>query len=118
MSKSMLALAASLLLLSTHNHAHHSHGNYDVRNYTVVEGTVIGVIWLNPHIWIHMETDEGETWALEGGSIQTVLNLGWQQSEIQTGNRLSARCHALRDGANGCLLGYLTLEGGDERVFD
>jgi hypothetical protein len=111
--------AALLLTISFSAQAHHSHGNYDVRSYTHVEGTVIAVIWLNPHIWIHLETDEGETWALEGGSIQAVASSGgWAKGDINNGDRIAARCHALRDGANGCLLGFITPEGGEERVFD
>lgn len=98
--------------------AHHSHGNYDVRNYTHLEGTVIAVIWLNPHIWIHLETDEGETWALEGGGIQAVASGGWSKGDINNGDSMAVRCHAQRDGSNGCLLGYISLEGGEERVFD
>jgi|TARA_B110000483_G_scaffold145435_1_gene173551 hypothetical protein len=119
--KAIMLLAAMGLLsaLPLASQAHHSHGNYDVRNYTHIEGTVLAVIWLNPHIWLHIETEEGETWALEGGSIQAVANGGgWSEGEISSGNRLSARCHAQRDGSNGCLLGYITLEGEEERVFD
>jgi hypothetical protein len=119
--KAIMLLAAMGLLsaLPLASQAHHSHGNYDVRNYTHIEGTVLAVIWLNPHIWLHIETEEGETWALEGGSIQAVAHGGgWSEGEISSGNRLSARCHAQRDDSNGCLLGYITLEGEEERVFD
>lgn len=99
--------------------AHHSHGNYDVRNYTQLEGTVAAVVWLNPHIWLQLETDNGESWALEGGSIQAVASGGgWKEGDLKNGDRISVRCHALRDGANGCLLGYITPDGEDERVFD
>lgn len=109
---------AATLAIATYSVAHHSHGNYDVRNYTSIEGSVAAVIWLNPHIWIHLETETGESWALEGGSIQAVTAIGWQESDLEVGDNISVRCHALRDGANGCLLGYITPEGGEERVFD
>ena len=102
--------------------AHHSHGNYDVRNYTELQGTVAKVIWLNPHIWIHLQVDDGEggtvTWALEGASINEVSRHGWRKDSLQEGDKISVRCHALRDGARGCLLGYVTQEGGEERAFD
>lgn len=52
--------------------AHHSHGNYDVNNYTLLEGTVSDLLWINPHSWIYLEVQgtEGEpaVWALEGGA--------------------------------------------------
>jgi len=102
--------------------AHHSHGNYDVREYTEMEGTVARVIWLNPHVWVHLDVDDGNggtvTWALEGGSIREISKHGWRKDSLQPGDRISVRCHALRDGAEGCLLGYITQEGGEERVFD
>jgi hypothetical protein len=43
---------------------------------------------------------------------------GWKKDSLQNGDQISVRCHGLRDGAKGCLLGYVTLEGGEERVFD
>jgi hypothetical protein len=102
--------------------AHHSHGNYDVRTYTELEGTVANFIWLNPHVWIYLNVDDGEggtvTWALEGGSITELSKHGWHKYSLQSGDKISVRCHALRDGARGCLLGYVTQEGGEERVFD
>ncbi len=102
--------------------AHHSHGNYDIRNYTELEGTVAKVIWLNPHVWVHLNVDDGKggtvKWALEGGSINELSKRGWRKDSLQEGDKISVRCHALRDGARGCLLGYITPEGGEERVFD
>jgi len=102
--------------------AHHSHGNYDVRNYTELEGMVVQVIWLNPHVWVHLDVDDGKggtvRWALEGASINELSRKGWRKDSLRKGDNISARCHALRDGANGCLLGYITQEGGEERAFD
>lgn len=114
------AISALLLLaVSYSSQAHHSHGNYDVRNYTHLEGTLVEVIWLNPHIWLQLETEDGELWALEGGSIQAVASGGgWERGELNAGDRISVRCHAQRDGSSGCLLGYITVEGEEERVFD
>jgi len=87
-----------------------------------LEGTVATVIWLNPHVWIHLQVEDGEggtdVWALEGGSINAVVNRGWSKDSLQNGDKIAVRCHALRDGAKGCLLGYITQEGGEERVFD
>lgn len=102
--------------------AHHSHGNYDVRAYTELEGTVADYIWLNPHAWIYLNVNDGKggtvTWALEGGSITELSKHGWRKDSLKEGDKISVRCHALRDGAMGCLLGYVTQEGGEERVFD
>ena len=34
------------------------------------------------------------------------------------GSTIGVRCHQLRDGSSGCLLGFITLEGGVEKMFD
>jgi hypothetical protein len=116
------AVLVGLLLCAPLLEAHHSHGNYDLTDYVFLEGTVTEVHWINPHTWIYLEVaaDAGETalWALEGANISRLEQLGWTRDSIKVGDRLSARCHQLRDGTNGCLLGYLTTEGGEERVFD
>jgi len=118
-----IALIACLFIATPYaSLAHHSHGNYDVRTYTELQGTVADYIWLNPHAWIYLNVDDGEggtvTWALEGGSITELSKHGWHKYSLQSGDKISVRCHALRDGARGCLLGYVTPEGGEERVFD
>ena len=114
-----LALASFLILPAS---GHHSHGNYELHQYTHLEGTVREVLWMNPHAWIHLEvTDEnGEPslWALEGGSIAALTRRGWKQDDIQPGDNVSVRCHQLRDGSQGCLLGYVTREDGVEKEFD
>jgi hypothetical protein len=102
--------------------AHHSHGNYDLTQYTFLEGTVTEVHWINPHTWIYLEVidDAGQpaVWALEGASLTQLNKLGWQTDDVKVGDRIATRCHRLRDGSNGCLFGYLTPAGGEEKVFD
>lgn len=101
---------------------HHSHGNYNMIEYTHLTGTVTEVHWVNPHTWVYMEvTDEqGEAaiWALEAASANTLIRQGLSPDTITTGDTVSVRCHRLRDGANGCLLGFLTPEGGVEVEWD
>ncbi|WP_428102612.1 DUF6152 family protein [Candidatus Rariloculus sp.] len=102
--------------------AHHSHGNYSLLEYTHLQGEVREVLWLNPHVWVRLDvTDENgavATWALEGGSINALTRRGWAQDDLKPGDVVTVRCHQLRDGANGCLLGYLTPPGGEEKEFD
>jgi hypothetical protein len=38
--------------------------------------------------------------------------------EIKVGSTIGVRCHQLRDGSSGCLLGLITLEGAAEKMFD
>lgn len=114
-----LAGAAAVPIVAV---GHHSHGNYELHQYTYLNGTVKEVLWINPHSWIHLEVEneDGSTadWALEGGGINALTRRGWQSDDIKPGDRISVRCHRLRDGARGCLMGYVTPEGGVEKEWD
>jgi len=102
--------------------AHHSHANYRTTSYVNLEGTVTEVLWMNPHTWIYLEVagDGGEPviWALEGASPTELRADGWQRDDIQAGDHIKVRCHQLFDGSNGCLLGFVTPEGGVEKEYD
>ena len=102
--------------------AHHSHGNYQMTEYIELEGTVTEIHWLNPHSWVYMEvagTDgTSAIWALEGSSVGELRRGGWAEDSIRPGDAIEVRCHQLRDRSHGCLLGYVTTEGGEEKLFD
>lgn len=102
--------------------AHHSHGNYDVNNYTYLEGRVNEVLWINPHTWIYLEVQDADgeptIWALEGGAPGGLVRRGWSPDSVGAGDTIKVRCHRLRDGSNGCLLGFVTPSGGEEKEWD
>lgn len=102
--------------------AHHSHGNYSMTEYIHLQGTVTEIHWINPHSWIYMAVtgDDGEShvWAMEGASVTELRRKGWAEDSIRAGDHIAVRCHRLRDGSNGCLLGYVTREGHEEKLFD
>jgi hypothetical protein len=102
--------------------AHHSHGNYAMTEYTEVEGTVTEVYWINPHAWMYMdvvnEQGQVDTWALEAAGATTLIRGGIAQDEVKPGDRIHVRCHPLRDGSKGCLLGYVTTADGVEKEWD
>ena len=102
--------------------AHHSHGNYLMTEYIRLEGTVTEIHWINPHSWIYLEVagDDGapRVWSLEGASAGELRRRGWTEDSIEPGDTISVRCHQLRDRSSGCLLGYVTTAGGEERLFD
>ncbi len=115
-------VAACAVFLALPALAHHSHGNYQMTEYTPLNGTVTEIHWITPHSWIYLEVvdNNGEpaVWALEGASLAQLRRLGWTEDSIKAGDPISVRCHQLRDGSNGCLLGYVTTEGGVEKIFD
>lgn len=102
--------------------AHHSHGNYQMTEYIHLQGSVSELIWMNPHTWIYLDVvgEDGETatWSLEGASPSQLIADGWSADSINPGDHILVRCHQLRDGANGCLLGFVTPPGGEEKEWD
>ena len=120
--KSVTLAALCALMLGIPVLAHHSHGNYTMTSYVNLEGTVKEIHWINPHSWIYLEVkdEKGEptVWALEGASVTQLRRRGWSAESIKPGDTLTVRCHQLRDGTNGCLLGFITTKGGTEKIFD
>ena len=102
--------------------AHHSHGAYAMTSYTEVEGTVTDVYWINPHAWVYMDvvTENGETenWALEAAGATTLVRAGIDPDGLQAGDEIHVKCHPLRDGSNGCLLGFVTTSDGATVEWD
>ena len=119
-SLSLAAMAAHAVAFPAW--AHHSHGNYQLTEYTLLEGTVKEFHMVNPHTWIYLEvTDAGgqpNLWALETTGIRGLTRIGVTRDTVKVGDTISVRCHQLRDGSNGCLLGFLTPEGGVEKEWD
>lgn len=120
--KIQVAAAAALLVPVLSAWGHHSHGNYLTTEYTQLQGTVREFHWMNPHTWIYLDVtnDDGQTtlWVLEGASPAELLRDGWARDDVEVGDNIAVRCHQLRDRSNGCLLGFLTPEGGVEKEWD
>lgn len=109
--------AACALALAAPAIAHHSHGNYDLSTWTSMEGTVKQVIFVVPHsiVYMDMKNEKGEvtTWSLEATGARGIFANGVKREDIQPGDRIKVRCHLLRDGSPGCLLGFITPDHGD-----
>jgi hypothetical protein len=111
--------AASLaaLVLAAPALAHHSHASYDISKWIVLEGTVKRVTLIAPHsvVYLDVKDERGETatWALEATAPAGILANGVKREDVRAGDAIKARCHQLRDGANGCLLGFITPLHGD-----
>ena len=120
--KKLILAAAITTWLTVSASAHHSHVQYDMTEYTEVAGVVAEVHWFNPHSWLYINTlgddDEPAIWALEATGPGGLERSGITRDMIKVGDTISARCHQLLDGSNGCLLGYLTGADGVERLWD
>ena len=120
--RNSIVAAAAIFLLAMPASAHHSHIQYDMTEYTHVEGIVAEIHWFNPHAWLYINTtgSDGEPviWALEATGPGGLQRNGITRDMVNVGDSISARCHQLIDGSNGCLLGFLTGPDGIERLWD
>jgi len=97
--------------------AHHSRSNFDLNALVDLEGTVNQVHWLFPHTWIYLDVEDEQgqvqTWVMEGGSPPSIRAAGVSEDDIRPGDRIKMRCHPLKDGAPGCVSGFVTPLHGD-----
>jgi Family of unknown function (DUF6152) len=101
--------------------AHHSHGAY-VDTFMDIQGVVKEIHLVVPHSWVYLEVKntkgEPELWALEATGRTGLERVGVTANTIRPGDTVKARCHRLRDGSNGCLLGFLKAKDGTVKDWD
>src|SRR6266478_1330926 len=101
--------------------AHHSHGAYE-DTFMDLQGVVTEVHLVVPHSWIYLEVKdakgEAQMWALEATGRTGLQRIGVTPEYVKTGDTVKARCHHLRDGSNGCLLGFLKAKDGSVKDWD
>lgn len=100
---------------------HHSHGNY-VDTFMDLQGVVKEVHLIVPHSWVYIEVKnakgEAEVWALEATGKTGLERVGVTATTVTPGDTVKVRCHHLRDGSNGCLLGFLKAKDGTVKDWD
>ena len=108
------------LVLTMPAGAHHSHGNYN--DSTVdMEGVVREVHLVVPHSYVYMDVKTGketETWVLEATGRTGLERFGITKGYLKVGDPIKVRCHRLRDGSPGCLLGFLKAPDGVVKDWD
>ena len=94
--------------------AHHSHGNYQ-DSFTDMTGTVKEVHLLLPHSWVYLEvkpaTGDPQIWAVEATGRNGLERLGVTKEYVAPGDKISVRCHVLKDGSNGGSLIKVSVNG-------
>ncbi len=117
-----VSAAIGLVLMAYPAWAHHSHGLYQ-DGFTDIQGVVKEVHLLVPHSFVYIEVKpakggEAELWALEGTNKQGLERIGITSDYLKVGDTIKARCHVLKDGQNGCLLGFVKAKDGSVKDWD
>ena len=102
--------------------SHHSHGNYVTDSFVDLQGVVKEVHLVVPHSWVYLEVmdakGEPQVWALEATGRTGLENIGVTRDSVKPGDTIKVRCHLLKDGSNGCLLGFLKAKDGTVKDWD
>jgi len=103
--KPAAAIAAlGLLAAALPASAHHSFaGEFDAKKPIQLQGTVTRVEWINPHAWIHIDVKKPdgsvESWAIEGGTPNTLFRRGVTRDSVKIGTVINVDGYLARDGS-------------------
>lgn len=104
MSAKRLFLATAgmaAFLSSLASQAHHSFSaEFDVGRPVEITGTVTEIEWTNPHAWVHLETEDGERWAVEMLGINALVRSGMSPGNVKAGDVLTITGFGARNGTN------------------
>ncbi len=81
-------------------HAHHAFSaEFDANLPIRVTGKVLKVEWINPHAWVHVESDQDEkvVWELEAGTPNTLLRRGLTRTLLLPGTEVTVRGYQSKD---------------------
>ena len=77
---------------------------------------------LNPHSWVYLDVRNAngqlQTWALEATNKIGLERIGVTADSLKAGEAIKVRCHPLRDGSRGCLLGFVKTKDGEVKDWD
>jgi len=100
-----LLAAAAALWLAAPVAAHHSFAaQYDPDKPITLTGKVTKVEWTNPHIFIYLDVTDAKTgavenWALELGSPNSLMRLGWKRDSLKVDDAITVDGTLAKDGS-------------------
>jgi hypothetical protein len=101
--------------------AHHSFAaEFDSAKPISLAGVVTRLDWMNPHIWVYLDTkDESGAvghWQCEGGPPNTLTRQGWSKDSLKIGDQVTIDGFRAKDGTNTCNARSVKLPSG-KNVF-
>src|SRR5947199_5607157 len=117
----ILGLCAGLLGAVIPALAHHAiAAEFDTTKPIKFDGTVKSVDWMNPHIYVNIETkdDSGKTivYSVEGGPPNSLYRSGWRPDSLKIGDKVTVKgVRAKKADSNRIGTAQITMPDG--RVF-
>ena len=100
----IMAIWLFVLLASMSARAHHSFSSvFDGKKPITLTGPVTKIEWANPHIHLYIdvkeETGKVINWAIEMGSPNLLIRLGWTRHAMKVGDVVTIEGQLARDGS-------------------
>ena len=97
--------------------AHHAFSaEFDARKPVKFEATVVKVEWINPHVWIHVDTKQPggkiERWMIEAGNPHNLFRRGFTKDILAVGKEIVVDGYRAKDGSRRANGRDLTLPDG------
>jgi hypothetical protein len=93
MSKRLLSLIVTILLLSVSAAAHHGNSAYDETARVPIKGVVTEFVWTNPHsqIYLDVKGKNGKVvhWGIETNSPGILTRAGWTRHSLKAGDQVT-----------------------------
>lgn len=111
-------ISSAFLLLAGIASAHHSISSlYDYTNVVELEGKLVSIRWVNPHVQLKIETinedGEAEIWQLEASAVNLLHRLGLDRDAIKEGDTVVATGPTSRRGLKTMVASTITLVNGN-----
>ena len=105
MLKKLLPIALLSGAIAAPALAHHSFAMFDQTKVVNLRGTIKEYRWVNPHVSLFIEVNDGPTkhgvWAVELTSPGNLTRLGWNRKSLNVGEKVDIEVNPLRDGGLG-----------------
>lgn len=117
-SRALQFLIFGACLAATPVWAHHElSAEFDPKKPVTLRGTVSGIQWNNPHVYVFVDVPDGArvtTWGLELASPSALERNGWTRESLHVGDAVSVQGNLARDGSKLAEAKAITLAKGEK----
>ena len=116
------AVGLGVLLAAAPLVAHHAiQAKFDDKKPMTLKGLVTKVDWLNPHVHVFMNVQDGNTvnnWAIELESPVDLQKSGWNRDSLKPGHAITVQSIAAKDGSRQAWGNSVSMTSGGKKILN